>query len=84
MLFGVINARNATVANLFIHISHVSTIVGEDWLAAAKRLEESLGIYMVGRSRKQVLFNKQGYVIEKMTVDSKTFVYKQVCVQMPV
>ncbi|MEA3405532.1 MAG: tRNA (uridine(54)-C5)-methyltransferase TrmA [Pseudomonadota bacterium] len=49
------------------------------WLDAASQLKQSLSItHIIGRARKQKIMLDQDYVIEKLTVDSKEFVYQQI------
>mgnify|MGYP000085157058 CR=1 FL=1 len=54
----------------------------EDWIAEAKALKEKLSkqikIDIVGRARKQKVVLDRDYVIEKLNVDGKEYIYKQV------
>jgi len=51
----------------------------EAWLESAKRLKEILPItHIIGRARKQKILLDQDYVVEKLVVDDKTFIYQQI------
>lgn len=54
----------------------------EEWEAEAKRLVERLRakykIDLIGRARKQKIVLDKEYVVEKLTVDGKEYIYKQV------
>lgn len=50
----------------------------ENWQKAAESLEENLGIYVIGRSRRQKCVPTQDYVTEKLSVDGQTFSYRQI------
>ncbi|MBN2865935.1 MAG: tRNA (uridine(54)-C5)-methyltransferase TrmA [Thiotrichales bacterium] len=55
--------------------------IAEDaaWLAAANQLKQTLPItHLIGRARKQKILLDQDYVIEKLEVDDKTFIYQQI------
>ena len=49
----------------------------DEWSSEAKRLEELLDCSIMGRSRKQKVILSDDYVIEKLKIDSKEFIYKQ-------
>jgi len=49
----------------------------EAWNREAKVLEQKLGCKIMGRSRNQKVILRDEYVIEKLLIDGKTFVYKQ-------
>ncbi|WP_107687851.1 tRNA (uridine(54)-C5)-methyltransferase TrmA [Neisseria wadsworthii] len=49
----------------------------EQWQAAAKVLQNKLGIFIIGRSRGQKIVLSQDFVTEKLNVGGKTFVYRQ-------
>ena len=49
----------------------------EDWEEQARQLEKKLGVYIIGRSRKQKVVLSQDYVTEQMLVDDTTFFYQQ-------
>ncbi len=48
----------------------------DEWIQEAKRLEEKFGIFIIGRSRKQKIVLSQEYVIEKLTIKDKDYIYK--------
>ncbi|MGM0541483.1 MAG: tRNA (uridine(54)-C5)-methyltransferase TrmA [Pseudomonadota bacterium] len=49
------------------------------WLESANRLKIILPItHIIGRARKQKILLEQDYIIEKLQVDNKTFIYQQV------
>ncbi len=50
----------------------------ENWIAHAKRLKSTLGIDIVGRSRKQRLLVERDHVIERLTVAGREYQYQQV------
>lgn len=50
----------------------------DDWQEAAQRLSEKLGIHIIGRSRGQKRILSQDFVTEKLTVNSRNFVYRQI------
>ena len=50
----------------------------EAWEAEARALQESLGVPILGRSRKQKLVLDRDYVIERLDIDGKSYQYKQV------
>ncbi|AYF32424.1 tRNA (uridine(54)-C5)-methyltransferase TrmA [Vreelandella alkaliphila] len=52
--------------------------LGEAWEAEARALEETLGIMIIGRSRKQRLVLTRDHVWERLTVDGRELVYQQV------
>jgi len=52
--------------------------LGEDWLLEAEKLRSSLGVDLIGRSRKQKNILGSDYVTEKLEVDGNTFFYQQV------
>ena len=49
----------------------------DDWIEQAKQLETQLNAHLIGRSRKQKIIVSQDYVIEKMTINNKTYSYQQ-------
>ncbi len=49
-----------------------------EWLENAKQIAEELGIYIIGRSRKQKLVIGQDYVIEKLQIDKQEYKFKQI------
>lgn len=49
------------------------------WLDSANRLKVSLPItHIIGRARKQKILLEQDYIIEKLQVDDKVFIYQQI------
>ena len=54
----------------------------DEWQAEAKlllsRLREKFNIDLIGRARKQKIVLDKDYVVEKLTVDGKEYIYKQV------
>lgn len=51
--------------------------LSEDWIAQATALQETLSISIIGRSRKQKVVLDKDYVTETLTVNEKTFTYRQ-------
>ena len=49
----------------------------ENWSREAKVLEEKLGCKLMGRSRNQKVILSDEFVVEKLAIDGKKFVYKQ-------
>lgn len=47
----------------------------EEWKTKALELEKRLGIYIIGRSRKQKLILSQDYVTEKLLIDGRIYRY---------
>lgn len=52
--------------------------LNEDWMAIARALKQQLGVDIIGRSRKQKLLIERDYVIERMQVGGREFIYQQV------
>ena len=50
----------------------------ESWLQNAKQIAKELDINIIGRSRKQKVVVGNDYVIEKLLVDGREFVYKHI------
>ncbi|WP_110687932.1 tRNA (uridine(54)-C5)-methyltransferase TrmA [Salinicola aestuarinus] len=50
----------------------------EAWEARARELQETLGVSLIGRSRKQRLVLARDHVWERLEVDGREFVYQQV------
>lgn len=50
----------------------------ETWEARARQLQETLGVSLIGRSRKQRLVLDRDHVWERLEVDGHEFVYQQV------
>ena len=51
--------------------------LGDEWLVEARQLEEQLGIFVIGRSRKQKCVLTKEYVTETLTVSGKKWLYQQ-------
>lgn len=49
----------------------------DEWTAAAQALQDTLDIFIIGRSRGQKIVLSQDFVTEKLNVHGETFVYKQ-------
>lgn len=49
----------------------------EDWQALAQTLETELNCHIIGRSRKQKMVISQDFVVEKLNVLGKDYLYKQ-------
>jgi len=52
--------------------------LNEAWQQAAQELAHNLGIHIIGRSRGQKIILSQDFVTEALTVNGKTFRYRQV------
>ena len=50
----------------------------DDWELEAKKLQSTLNIKIIGRSRKQKIVLDKDYVTEHLTVDNKQYIYQQV------
>ena len=50
----------------------------EEWLESAKKISNELGIYIIGRSRKQKLIVGQDYITESLHVDSKNYKFNYI------
>ncbi len=50
--------------------------IDESWMKEAKKLEDSLGIFIIGRSRGVKLSLQRDYIFQKLTVEGKTYRYK--------
>ncbi len=50
----------------------------EAWLEAAQKIAKKFGIGVVGRSRKQKLVVEKDYIIEKLQIDGREFIYKHI------
>lgn len=50
----------------------------EEWEARARKLQDDLGVSLIGRSRKQRLVLCRDHVWERLEVDDREFVYQQV------
>jgi tRNA (uracil-5-)-methyltransferase len=51
--------------------------IDDDWIKAVTPLKESLGIHIIGRSRKQKVLLDQDFVNETLNVNGNTFHYQQ-------
>lgn len=52
--------------------------LGDDWTAAAQRLQDDLGIALIGRSRGQKIVLKRDFVTESLKVNGETLHYRQI------
>ncbi|MCP4596405.1 tRNA (uridine(54)-C5)-methyltransferase TrmA [Neptuniibacter sp.] len=52
--------------------------IDESWAEEAKKLKEKFNIQLIGRSRKNKILLDQDFVIEKLDINSREFIYKQV------
>lgn len=50
----------------------------EEWKAKARELEKRLGLYIIGRSRKQKVVLSQDYVTEKLCINGREYRYIQI------
>lgn len=50
----------------------------DDWINAAKQLQEELAISIIGRSKKQKCVLDKDYVIEKLSINGQNFQFQQV------
>lgn len=50
----------------------------EQWIAAAKTLEQQLNIKIIGRSRGQKLVLTDDFVVEQLEIDGRNYFYKQI------
>lgn len=50
----------------------------DDWEAAARQLQEHLGVMLIGRARKQKIVLERDYVLEQLQVGEQQLTYKQV------
>lgn len=50
----------------------------DEWITAAKQLEQELNIKIIGRSRGQKTVLSDDFVVEKLTVGDREFIYKQI------
>lgn len=50
----------------------------DEWEIAAKKLQEQLGVMIIGRARKQKRVLEQDFVVEALQVNGQTLLYKQV------
>lgn len=52
--------------------------LGDEWEALARTLQQTLGVSIIGRSRKQRIVLDKDYVIESLTVGERVLEYQQV------
>ncbi len=89
-LLAMIQSHPLLVSRLF-QIEFLSTLNGEtlvtliyhkaldgEWEKVAKLLEETLAIYIIGRSRKQKIVLSQDFVTETLTVKGRRYRYRQI------
>nr|WP_321265469.1 tRNA (uridine(54)-C5)-methyltransferase TrmA [uncultured Sulfurimonas sp.] len=50
----------------------------EEWQEKTKEIAKELGIYIIGRSRKQKLIVGQDYITEELNVDNETYRFKYI------
>ncbi|MBD3799665.1 MAG: tRNA (uridine(54)-C5)-methyltransferase TrmA [Epsilonproteobacteria bacterium] len=50
-------------------------VLNEEWKAKAFKLEKSLGVHVIGRSRKQKIVVSQDYVTEKLQISGREYRY---------
>ena len=50
----------------------------DEWRAAAETLQKKFNIKLIGRARKQKEILSDDFIIEKLTINNKTFIYQQV------
>ena len=50
----------------------------EEWQLKAKEIAEELGIYIIGRSRKQKVVIGQDFITEKLTINAQTYLFKHI------
>ncbi len=48
------------------------------WFEAAQKVSQKLGIYIIGRSRKQKLVVGQDYIVENLNIDGDIYSFKQI------
>ncbi len=72
-LFGIdflTSSSGEVLASLIYHKA-----LDEQWSTKAKAIESKLGIYIIGRSRKQKIVLSQDYVTETLTIQSRLYHY---------
>ncbi len=52
--------------------------VDEEWQQTARQLQSQLDIMVIGRSRKQKVVLERDYVVEKLSIDGREYIYQQV------
>lgn len=52
--------------------------LGDDWIEAIKPVKESLGIHIIGRSRKQKIVLDRDFVTENLEVNGRSYQYQQI------
>ena len=52
--------------------------VDDEWQQAARQLQSDLNIMVIGRSRKQKVVLERDFVLEKLEVDGRKYLYQQV------
>ncbi len=81
---------NELLKNKLFQVEFLSTLSGDmlvtliyhkklaqEWQTLATGLEKELNCHIIGRSRKQKVIISQDYVVEKLKVNGKTYLYKQ-------
>lgn len=82
---------SSTLRHRLFQVEFLTTLTGEAlvtliyhrpldaaWEAEARALQDQLGIFIIGRSRKQRLVLERDHVWERLDVDGRSFVYQQV------
>jgi len=72
-LFGIdflTSSSGEVLASLIYHRA-----LDEQWSVSARLIEKELGIYIIGRSRKQKIVLSQDYVTETLHIDSRDYRY---------
>ncbi len=50
----------------------------EQWMSVARKLQSTLGVFVIGRSKGQKIIIEQDFVIERLQVGDKQFQYQQI------
>lgn len=82
---------NNTLTHKWFQVEFLATLSGDmlitmvyhraldaQWEAAARQLEQDLGVYIIGRSRKQKVVLSQDYVTEELNVLGERYRYRQI------
>ncbi len=84
-------AANPVLRNRWYQVEFLATLSGEmlitliyhkrlndEWERAARQLQDDLGVWIIGRSRGQKVVLSQDFVTETLTVNGRTFQYRQI------
>lgn len=84
-------AANSVLRNRWYQVEFLATLSGEmlitliyhkrlddEWERAARQLQDDLGVWIIGRSRGQKVVLSQDFVTETLTVNGRTFQYRQI------